>query len=217
MARLWGVGATTREVLASMGLQTIGDVARHPEAALVGRLGAATGHHLAALARGEDAREVIAEHDAVSIGHQETFDDDHDDKGELAVILLDQADRVAHRLRVGSLRARTVVLIVKYDDFRQVTRRTTLEAPTSSGDVLGRTAIELLARVAIEPRKGERVRLCGIAATQLEPRDAPRQLGFDEAARARGERLGDTLDRLADRFGHRTLRRAIHLGDGDDD
>ncbi|MEJ7598288.1 MAG: DNA polymerase IV [Kofleriaceae bacterium] len=216
MTRLWGVGAATREVLASMGLQTIGDVARYPEAALVGRLGAATGHHLAALARGEDSREVIAEHDAVSIGHQETFDDDHDDKGELAVVLLDQADRVAHRLRVASLRARAVVLIIKYDDFRQITRRTTLDAPSSSGDVLGRTAIELLARVAIEPRKGCRVRLCGISATQLEPRDAPRQLGFDEAARARGERLGDTLDKLADKFGHNTLRRAIHLDDTDD-
>jgi hypothetical protein len=26
------------------------------------------------------------------------------------------------------------------------------------------------------------------------PRDAPRQLGFDEAERAKGERLGDTID-----------------------
>ncbi|HEY5936745.1 MAG TPA: hypothetical protein VIU61_18985, partial [Kofleriaceae bacterium] len=186
-------------------------------AALVGRLGAATGHHLAALARGEDSREVIAEHDPVSIGHQETFDDDHDDKGELTVILLGQADRVAHRLRSAQLRARAVVLIIKYDDFRQITRRTTLDAPTSDGGVLARTAIELLDKVAIEPRKGCRVRLCGIAATLLEPRDAPRQLGFDEEARARGERLGDTIDKLADRFGKHTLRRAVHLDEADDD
>jgi DNA polymerase-4 len=215
MSRLWGVGAATREVLASMGLVTIGDVARYPEAALVGRLGPATGRHLAALARGEDSREVIAEHDQVSIGHQETFDDDHEDKGELTVILLDQADRVAHRLRSAQLRARAVVLIIKYDDFRQITRRLTLESATSDGGVLGRTAIELLAKVAIEPRKGGRVRLCGIAATQLEPRDAPRQLGFDEAARARGERLGDTIDKLADKFGKHTLRRAVHLDEDD--
>jgi len=219
--RVVAPGEVTREVLASMGLTTIGDVARYPEPALVARLGPATGHHLAALARGEDSREVIPEHDAVSIGHQETFDDDHEDKGELSVILLDQADRVAHRLRVAGLRARAVVLIIKYDDFRQITRRTTLDSPTSDGGVLGRMAIELLAKVAIEPRKGGRVRLCGIAATQLEARDAPRQLGFDEAARARGERLGDTLDKLADKFGKHTLRRAIHLtpeaGTDDDD
>ncbi|MBS1123718.1 MAG: DNA-directed polymerase [Deltaproteobacteria bacterium] len=216
MTRLWGVGDATRDILATMGLSTIGDVARYPEAALVGRLGAVTGRHLAALARGEDSREVIAEHDPVTVGHQETFDDDHEDKGELAVVLLDQADRVAQRLREAALRARVVVLIVKYDDFRQITRRTTLDSATSDGGVLARTAIELLGKVPIEPRKGGRVRLCGISATTLEPRDAPRQLGFDEARRARGERLGDTIDKVAEKFGKAAIKRAVHLGDEDE-
>jgi DNA polymerase-4 len=218
VTRLWGVGDTTRDALAQLGLSTIGDVARYPEASLVARLGALTGHHLAALARGEDHRQVVAEHDPVSVGHQETFDDDLEDKGELAVILLHQADRVAARLRAAELRARSIVLIIKYDDFRQISRRTTLDSATSDGGVVARTAIELLAKVAIEPRKGGRVRLCGVSATQLEPRDAPRQLGFDEAARARGERLGDTLDKLAAKFGKATIRRAVHIaGDDEDD
>jgi DNA polymerase IV len=213
VTRLWGVGETTRAALATLGLSTIGDVARYPEAALVGRLGDVAGHHLAALARGEDARPVVAERAPVSVGHQETFDDDVEDKGELAVLLLDQADRVAARLRASDLRAHAVVLIIKYDDFRQITRRTTLDAATSDGGVLARTAIELLGKVAIEPRRGSRVRLCGIAATQLEPRDAPRQLGFDEEARARGERLGETIDKLAARYGKGAIRRAVHLDD----
>jgi DNA polymerase-4 len=215
MTRLWGVGEATREALAGLGLTTIGDVARYPEASLVARLGAVTGPHLAALARGEDPRPVIAERAPVTVGHQETFDEDVDDKGELCLLLLDQADRVAARLRAHELRARAVVLIIKYDDFRQITRRTTLDAATSDGGVLARTAIDLLGKVAIEPRRGGRVRLCGLAAAQLEPRDAPRQLGFDEAARARGERLGDTIDKLAARFGKGAIRRAVHL-DGDD-
>jgi DNA polymerase IV len=215
VTRLWGVGETTRAALATLGLTTIGEVARYPESALVARLGATTGHHLAALARGEDHRPVVAERDPVTIGHQETFDDDVDDKGELTVVLLDQADRVAARLRAAELRARAVVLIIKYDDFRQITRRITLEAPTSDGGVLARTAIELLGKVAIEPRAGCRARLCGIAATQLEPRAAPRQLGFDEATRAKGERLGETIDKLAARFGHGAIRRAVHLDDDD--
>ena len=213
VTRLWGVGETTQQVLAALGLSTIGDVARYPEAALVARLGATTGPHLAALARGEDPRPVTAERAPVTVGHRETFDDDIDDPGELAVILLDQADRVAARLRAADLRARAVVLIIKYDDFRQITRRTLLDAPTSDGGVLARTAIELLDRVAIEPRKGGRVRLCGVSATDLEPRDAPRQLGFDEAERARGERLGDTIDKLSRRFGKGAIRRAVHLDD----
>jgi len=213
ITRLWGVGEKTAEVLRQMGLSTIADVARYPTAALVARLGAVTGEHLAALARGEDPRAVVSESQSVSIGHQETFDSDVDDKGELAVLLLDQADRVAARLRASELRARVVVLIVKYDDFRQITRRTTLDHATSDGGQLARTAIELLGKVAIEPRKGGRVRLCGISATNLEARDAPRQLGFDEDTRARGERLGDTIDKVAAKYGKAAIRRAVHLDD----
>jgi DNA polymerase-4 len=216
VTRLWGVGDATREILTSMGLSTIADVARYPQNALVARLGATTGHHLAALARGEDPRVVERERDSVSIGHQETFDDDLDDRGELAVTLLDQADRVAARLRSNELRARVVVLIVKYDDFRQITRRTTLAAPTSDGGALARTAIELLGKVTIEPRRGARVRLCGIAATHLESRAAPRQLGFDEGARQKAERLGDTIDKVSAKYGKAALRRAVHLPEDED-
>ncbi len=203
--------------LASMGLATIGDVYRYPESALVGRLGAITGHHLAALARGEDARDVESEREAVTIGHRETFDEDLDDKGEIAVTLLDQADRVAARLRATDLRARTVTLYIKYDDFKQISRRTTLDQATSDGGVLARTAIDLLSKVAIEPRRGSRVRLCGISADNLESRAAPRQLGFDEAKREKGERLGNALDRVTAKFGKGLIKRAVHLPDSDDD
>ena len=223
VTRLWGVGDATREILSTMGLSTIRDVARYPEAALIGRLGSVTGQHLAALARGDDPRSVVSERDQVSIGHQETFDEDIDDKGELAVLLLDQADRVAVRLRDSELRARVVVLIIKYDErdpnnrlgFKQITRRMTLDAATSDGGVLSRTAIELLAKVPIEPARGHRVRLCGISTTDLVPQDAPRQLGFDEAARAKGERLGETIDKVAAKFGKGSLKRAVHLPDDD--
>jgi len=217
VTRLWGVGEATRGALASMGLATIGDVARYPEQALIGRLGAITGQHLAALARGEDPRPVVSEREAVTIGHRETFEHDLDDKGELAVTLLDQADRVAARLRAAELRARTITLIIKYDDFRQISRRTTLDQATSDGGVVAHTAIDLLAKVPVESRRGQRVRLCGISAENLEPWDAPRQLGFDDATREKGERLGSTIDKLSAKFGKGTIRRAVHLPDSDED
>jgi DNA polymerase IV len=215
VARLWGVGEVTRGKLAALGLATIGDLARYPEATLVARLGETWGRHLAQLARGEDPRGVEHAERPVSVGHQETFDHDHTDPRDLEVVLLHQADRVGARLRRAELRAGAVVLIVKYDDFAQITRRQTLPDPSSDGAVLARTALRLLAGVEIADRKGRRVRLCGVAATQLDDRDAPRQLTLDEGGRARGERLGDTLDRLRDRFGAAAVRRAIHLADED--
>ncbi len=52
VSRLFGVGEATTEALRALGLATIGDVARYPEAALVAKLGPTTGPVLAALARG---------------------------------------------------------------------------------------------------------------------------------------------------------------------
>jgi hypothetical protein len=42
----------------------------------------------------------------------------------------------------------------------------------------------------------------------MTPADAPRQLTLDEPVRARGERLGETLDRIRDRFGKAAVERA---------
>jgi DNA polymerase IV len=219
VSRLWGVGEVTQEKLIAIGLTTIGAVAAWPEAALRSRLGDGLGAHLAALARGEDARPVEADRAPVSVGHQETFDDDIEDPADLIGLLLDQADRVAARLRHAQLRAHTAVLIVKHDDFRQVTRRTTLPDPTSDGSVLARAVIGLLGEVDIDDRPGKRVRLVGLAATNLEERDAPRQLTLDERDRQKGERLGDVLDRVHARYGDAAIKRAIHVErePGDDD
>jgi DNA polymerase-4 len=225
VSRIWGVGQVTQEKLESLGLRTIGDVARYPETVLHARLGARLGTHLAALARGEDAREVEAQDAPVSIGHEETFDVDLGRKEDIAVLLLGQADRVAARLRRLELRARVVQLKIKYADFRLVTRRRTLNDATVDGTTIGRTAVEMLDDLEIHEGRGKRhaVRLCGVSATGLEPRDAPRQLTLTEPVRKRGERLGDALDRIHERFGSGLVRRAVHVtgtpsdGDASDD
>ncbi|HUS66948.1 MAG TPA: DNA polymerase IV [Kofleriaceae bacterium] len=219
VSRLWGAGAVTQDKLREMGLETIGDVARYPVASLSRRLGPSLGAHLAALARGEDSRDVVTDGEPVSIGHEETFDVDLASHEELTPHLLSQADRVASRLRAANLRARVVVVKVKHADFRLVSRRRTLDDPTSDGDRLGKAAVEHARDVDVGDHGGKRtrVRLCGVSVSGLEQRDAPRQLALDEATRQRGERLGDTLDAVRARFGKAAVVRAIHTGDADDD
>ena len=218
VSRLWGVGKVTQDRLTELGLATIGDVARFPEAVLCRRLGVTLGQHLAALSRGEDTRDVVSEVEPVSIGHEETFDDDLASAEQLAPYLIEQADRVAARLRAADLRARVVMVKIKHADFRLVTRRRTLDDPTSDGDRVAKVALELVGELDIGDHGGRRtrVRLCGVAVSRLEARDAPRQLALDEAARARGERLGDTLDEIRRRFGTASVQRAI-LADRDDE
>ena len=56
VSALWGVGERTGEILARLGLRTVGDIAHAPLATLQRDLGAAVGSHLAALAWGRDSR-----------------------------------------------------------------------------------------------------------------------------------------------------------------
>lgn len=215
LSRLWGVGRVTQERLRRIGLETIGDVARYPEGSLRKRLGDKLGSHLVELSRGIDPREVVSEHATKSIGHEETFETDRTSASQLEPTIVEQADRVASRLRRAQLRARTVTLKIKFADFRTVTRRRTLAAPTSDGLLIARAAKELLDAITVSGERGkkERVRLCGVSTSGLEDRSAPRQLLFDEAERVRGERLGDTLDAIAERYGMAAVKRAAATKD----
>jgi DNA polymerase-4 len=215
VSRLWGVGAVTRGKLEELGLRTIGAVSRFPAEVLSRRLGPSMGQHLSQLARGEDGREISTEHQPVTIGHEETFAADVGDAEPIRARVIAQAEKVAARLRGAELRARVVVLKIKYADFHLISRRRTLADPTSDGRVIAEAACDLLAGVEIHGRAGKRrrVRLCGVAAAGLEGRFEPRQLTLDEDRRARGERLGDALDRIRGRFGDKVIGRALR---GDD-
>ncbi len=210
VSRLWGVGKVTQKKLSDLGLRSIGDVAAFPRLVLEKKLGVQSGGHLHDLAHGIDARSVQPGREMGSIGHEITFERDTADTAAIAKVLLGQADKVARRLRKRDLRARTVVLKIKFADFTQITRRKTLGDPSSDATILADTATSLLSELTITKgnNKSQMVRLCGISVSNLEDRNGPRQLGFSEAYRAKGERLGEVLDKIQDRFGDASVGRA---------
>jgi DNA polymerase-4 len=194
VARLWGVGPKTEEVLLRRGLKRIGDVAGSDRAQLERELGS-LGPWLHDLASGIDDRAVEPDREAKSVGAEETFEEDLAGE-DLLPFIHGQALRVASRLRRAGLRARSVHLKVKFADFRIVTRQETLAAPSDDGAEIYAVARRLLTKV-----DGRPARLTGVHAGDLGPRT---QLGlFDESppgARKRA-RLNASLDRIADRFG----------------
>src|SRR5512139_948855 len=144
VARLWGVGHVTEEALRRVGVATIGDLARTPEAALAAALGASHAKALRALAVGDDSREVVPDEAAKSIGAEDTFGDDLRGRAALEPELLAQAARVGRRLRAAGLAGHVVTLKVKYSDFTAITRRTTLERPTDDDHAIADAARRLL-------------------------------------------------------------------------
>jgi DNA polymerase-4 len=164
------------------------------------------GHDLKLLALGQDERPVAAEPgEAKSLGQEHTYDEDTADRARLRATLLQLADGVAARLRAHALRARTITLKYRDEDFRTTTHARTLEQPTDSGDELFRVASRLFAEV----HGARKVRLVGIYASHFGE-EKPQLALFDEP-RAPSP-VDKVRDEVAKRFGDEAITRASLLG-----
>ncbi|MGO4691902.1 DNA polymerase IV [Glaciibacter sp. 2TAF33] len=161
---LWGVGKTTEESLARLGLRTIGDVATTPLPVLQRALGDATSRKLYELAWGRDPRSVTLEREEKSVGHEVTFEHDVTDTARLRSEILRLSDQVGARLRRSGIMGRTVVLKLRYADFSTVTRSRTLPEPTNVGRRIYDEAVSSFETLAAS---GIRVRLIGVRMEQL--------------------------------------------------
>lgn len=202
---LWGVGPKTAASLQDLGIRTIGDLARWPEADLVRRFGQ-HGTDLARRARGVDERPVSPEHEVKSISHETTFAEDVTDEGELKRTLSRLSGDVGRRLRQAGLAGTTIKLKLRWSDFTTLTRQTTLAEPTDRDDDIYKAAQELLAEN--RPR-GKPVRLIGVGVSNLTMPMAQLRLWDDSAQK--GQRFQEALDRVRDRFGRDAIQRAIEI------
>ena len=161
-ARPYGVRSAlpsvTAERMHRMGIHTGADLRQWDEAALVQRFGKA-GHAYYGYARGVDEREVEPHRVRKSIGAETTFAEDTDDRTRLSMELAAVREEVWNRIQRHEFRGKTVVLKLKYDDFRQITRSKTLFTAIDSDEALCRVSEELLAGVDFHGRK---VRLIGL-------------------------------------------------------
>jgi len=206
--RLWGVGARSAAKLHACGVRTVGDVARMDEETLVILLGRAAGRQLHALAHNRDPRRVATGRRRRSIGSQRALG-----RGSTSFDLIDSSviaivDRVARRLRTARRLCRTVVLRLRFDDFSRATRSLTLPRLTDQSATLLGAARTLV--TAASPLIRERgITLVGISLTNLEDVDRVQLTLMDDW---RHDALDAAVDVVRDRFGSKSLTRAVLLG-----
>ena len=211
VAALWGVGDRAGEVLARLGLRTVGDIARTPLDTLQRELGAAHGAHLAALAWGRDERRVTPHAREKSIGAEETFATDIDDQDRIRRELLRLSGRTAQGLRAAGYVARTVSVKLRLASFKTLTRSRTLLYPTDVAREIYTTVCSLYESSGLD--RGARLRLVGVRVSGLVPAaEANTQLTFDD--RPIGWREAEqALDQIARRFGASAVRPAALVED----
>lgn len=204
--KLWGVGAKSEEVLRSRGLHTIGDLARTPVDDLVRLVGEASAHRLHELSWGRDPRRVEGGADEKSIGHEMTFSTDVTEAATIHRELLRLSNMVAVRLRRHGVRARTVVLKLRFEDFTTITRSRTLAEPTD----LGRQIYDEVRGVYDSLRSDRPVRLVGVRGEQLVDPDGLLQGLWDDSEGWR--EAEQVMDAASERFGRGAVTPARLLG-----
>jgi DNA polymerase-4 len=207
------VGERAGDVLARLGLRTVGDIAQTPLDTLQRELGVAHGTHLAALAWGRDERAVTPRVPEKSIGAEETFDTDIGDPARIRRELLRLSGRTAHGLRAGGYVARTVSVKLRLASFKTMTRSRTLPHPTDVAREIYTTACSLYEASGLD--HGTPLRLVGVRVSGLVPAaGANTQLTFDD--KPVGWREAErAVDKIASRFGDRAVRPAALFEDPD--
>lgn len=206
-----GIGPKTADRLAARGLTDVAQVQAMPLDALAALLGREEAIALTRRADGAGGTIVRAAGPPKSVSRETTFPRDVSDPAVLDRMLLLLTARVAGQLRDEALHAGAVVLKLRHADFTTVTRRTTLTSPTALDAELMVAARRLLKpALAAALAKRQAVRLLGIAATALDPVEAPDL--FEPLARGRAREVSRAVDAVRAKYGFEAMQSGRLVG-----
>jgi DNA polymerase-4 len=203
ISRIWGIGGKTARKLESLNIKTVGDL-RAMDEPFFDRFFGEWGARVHQLIHGIDDREVMSDHEAKSIGQEQTFHDNIHDPDTLRGILLEQVEEVGARLRRKGRCSGGISLKIRYGDFRTITRSRKLDSPTNVTQILWEAAKGLFdewARADLAP-----LRLLGMQCTSLT--DSGQMPLFGQRRLEKQQRLDATLDRINQRFASTPVHRA---------
>jgi DNA polymerase-4 len=210
---LWGVGPATAKKLQQLGLLWVRDLRKADQASLARHVGSAMAATLVAYARGEDDRRVDNSRELKSLGHDQTFATSLVGRDEVFAQCRHHAGVVARALRTQGRVARTLTVVLRFDDLTSLSRSQTLPFGVDDESALTTLAQALAGSVDLS----RPVRLLGLYASSFLERDTnPVQLSFgvlvaddardDAVERSRDHQvtsatLRDALDDIRQRYG----------------
>jgi DNA polymerase-4 len=168
--RITGIGPKADARLETLGIRTVGELARADPELLVAHFGAKHGAWMHDAAHGRDDRPVVTYSEPKSISRETTFESDLHavrDREALSRIFTDLCVRLAGDLARKGYAGRTIGIKLRYDNFKTVTRDKTIDRPTLDAHAIRRAAGECLKRVPLE----RKIRLLGVRVGALSKSD----------------------------------------------
>lgn len=163
---LWGVGSRTAARLASLGIETVAQLAAADPHHLAAEIGPTMGPWFHRLGRGVDTSPVDASPWVPRAhGREETFQQDLEDWAEVEAAVRRITLRVLRDIEGEGRPAFRVGLKLRYRPFFTITRSHKLPEPTFDAEVLADAVVALLDRV----EQDRPVRLLGVRLEMLPP------------------------------------------------
>lgn len=203
------VGKSTAERLKSLGILTIGDLARAPKNLLISQFGR-HGAQMHACANGAKMPD-LGPRDRKTRGFSNEITISHDltDPEEAHLILLSICETVAARVRCKEHRIQVVTVYFKDVSFVSFSRQCQLNHSTSSTQTIFETAERLFR----ELWDGRPLRLLGVRTSRIDRETDTYQMDlFDQGKRKKIDQLDAAIDKIRDKYGDASLKRAVFLG-----
>ncbi len=174
VSELFMVGGRSASKLKSLGVLTIGDLARSDPAFLNAHF-KSHGTLMWEYANGIDPSPVVTKRqEAKGVGNSTTLSEDVTEAGRAHEILLELSESVSRRLKKAGQLAGTVTVEIKYYDFTKSSHQTQALSPVNSAGDICRLACSLFD----ELWDGRPVRLLGVRSSKLTAEGEPVQLSI---------------------------------------
>ena len=164
ISKFFGVGKVTQKVLKNLGINDGYDL-RQLEINELESIFKNRGYLFYQLARGIDHRDVEPHRERKSIGSETTLVENLDIEDEKLINILDElCEEVSQRAEYLNKCGRTVVLKVKYSDFTQITRSTSVNKEISSHEDIRTNIYNLFKNIEHNHKE---IRLIGVTLSNL--------------------------------------------------
>lgn len=223
------VGSATNNKLRSMGIRTIGDLARTEETLLVRKLGK-MGSILWAFANGYDESPVKLENTSApikSVGNSTTTPKDMETDEDVKIVLYILAESVAARLRENGFRCRTVEISIRDKDLFHFSKQVKLQNASNITREIAEAGYKLYKesyRLPADEQELKNSRLefyqkplrsIGIRGTDLVTDYFWEQLDMfmDPKEREKQMKVDAAVDNIRKRFGFYSIQRGLMYQD----
>ena len=203
---LFMIGKSSTKELLSMGIDTIGKLAKYDLNLLKKRF-KSMGDMMHEYANGIDFSEVAPRTSSnKSISTTETLPKDIDNIVDLRKMLEKQAAKIGRQIRKEKMYANTIAVIFKNKDFVSYSHQMKLPNPTSATNEIYNYAIEVLQR----GWKKDPIRLIGIRLSDFSKSNEKQISIFDEEKQYSNDKIQEVVDNISDKYGDNIIMPASY-------